>query len=382
MKAIVIGAGIGGTSAALALLRQGIEVELYEQAPRLLPLGAGLSLWGNAVLCLDELGLGERVIAAGTVVEAAEVRTESGRLLTRLSTAEFRRRLGRPTVAVRRGVLQESLVSALPEGILRTGHELASFTQDGSGVTARFTNGHEARGDVLVGADGLRSKVRQAVLKDGPPRYAGYSGWLALVPFSHPALPPGLGVEWWGRGKRFGALPVGGGEVYWYAGVNRAEPLPAVRPGRKADVLAAVRGFQPPVEELVEATDEGRIVELSFWDRDPVRRWGEGRMTLLGDAAHPMTPNIGQGACQAIEDALALADLLRHAVGPESALREYERRRIRRTSPFVRQSRRIGRVAQRSDAPSVWARNLLFRAVPARLTLGRMAKQFRRPVSR
>src|SRR5687768_11446699 len=217
MKAIVIGAGVGGTTAALALLRRGIDVELYEQAPKLLPLGAGLSLWGNAVACLEELGLATPVRAAGTLVETAEIRTRSGRLLGRADMRELATRLGHPAVAIRRGILQEILVSALPAGVLRLGHELQSFTTDDQGVTVRLTNDRETRGDVLIGADGLRSKVRQAILGDGPPTYSGYSGWLGLVPFDSPRLPPGVVIESWGRGVRFGGLHVGGGEVYWFA---------------------------------------------------------------------------------------------------------------------------------------------------------------------
>jgi 2-polyprenyl-6-methoxyphenol hydroxylase-like FAD-dependent oxidoreductase len=289
-------------------------------------------------------------------------------------------RLGRPTVAVRRGLLHEILVSALPEGVLRLGHELETFSQNHDGVRVRFTNGLEATGDVLVGADGLRSKVRQALLSDGPPTYSGYRGWLGLVPFNSPSLPPGRVIESWGRGERFGALHCGGGEVYWFAAANRAEPIANVRPARKQDVLEQVRGWHEPFPSLIEATEEARIVELSFWDRDPVRKWGAGRVTLLGDAAHPMTPNIGQGACQAIEDGLALASELAKTREPEQSLRSYEAQRSARTAKFVLRSRRLGHLVQRPGVLSTRLRDTLVRLTPPHVQLNQMAKLFERPL--
>jgi 2-polyprenyl-6-methoxyphenol hydroxylase-like FAD-dependent oxidoreductase len=381
MKAIVIGAGIGGTTTALALLRRGIEVEVYEQAPRLLPLGAGISLWGNAIGCLDELGLKEPIVARGTPVTHAEIRTSAGRVLARTSADDFSRLLGHPTVTILRSELHDVLAGALPDGVLRLGHELQDFSQDAAGVTARFADGHEARGDLLIAADGLRSKVRQAVLGDGPPRYAGYCGWLGVAPFSHPELPPGLVIESWGRGSRFGALHCGGGHVYWFSAQNRAEPIPTARPGRKEDALRLVRGWHEPFPGLIEATPPDRVIEVPFMDREPKRPWRQGGVTLLGDAAHPMTPNIGQGACQAIEDAVTIAECLSKEPTIEAALDTYENRRFARTAGFVREARRLGWLAQREGAVACVLRNLLASAVPGSVQAQKMAQMFRRPTA-
>jgi 2-polyprenyl-6-methoxyphenol hydroxylase-like FAD-dependent oxidoreductase len=379
MKAIVIGAGIGGTTAATALLRRGIEVEVYEQAPGLLPLGAGITLWGNAIGCLDELGLKEPIVAQGTPVTTGEIRTSSGRVLVRTSADVFRQTLGQPTIAILRSALHDVLVGALPEGVLRLGHELESFTQDDAGVTARFTNGREARGGLLIAADGIRSKVRQTVIGDGPPRYAGYSGWLGVAPFSHPDLPPGLVIEAWGRGSRFGALHCGAGHIYWFSAENRSGPVPTARPGLKSDVLRLVRGWHEPFPRLIEATPADRITEVPFLDREPRRPWRQGRVALLGDAAHPMTPNIGQGACQAIEDALALAECISTAPTIEAALDAYEKCRFARTAGFVREARRLGWLAQRESSLFCAVRNFLVRSLPEGFQARRMAMQFRRP---
>lgn len=375
MKVLIVGAGIGGTTAAIALARRGVDVRLFERAPELRPLGAGLSLWSNAIACLSELGLRERLLQHGTVITAGEIRTPRGAQLGRMSFDELRQRLGHPSICIQRGRLQETLVSALPEGVLHLGCELAEFSQDSGGVTVRFQDGRTETGDVLVGADGLRSLVRARIVGDGAPRFAGYGGWLGVAPFHHETLPEGLAVETWGRGSRFGMLHCGHGHVYWFAVRNSRVAIDGVQPGLKQDVVEAFRDWHPPIGALIEATDESRILRLSFFDRDPIDRWGEGRVTLLGDAAHPMTPNIGQGGCQAIEDALVLAECLHSAAAPADGLREYERRRMPRTSKLVKRSRRLGQFAQSESRLVAGFRNLMVRMIPPRAHVRQIARQ-------
>jgi 2-polyprenyl-6-methoxyphenol hydroxylase-like FAD-dependent oxidoreductase len=230
---------------------------------------------------------------------------------------------------------------------------------------ARLESGREERGHVLIGADGIGSVVRAQLLADGPPRYAGYAGWRAVVHAPPGLVSPGTFSESWGRGVRFGIVDIGGRRIYWFVSETCREGS-WERGGIKSEFVQRFRGWHPPVEALLDATPEGAITATGIYDRPPARRWGAGRITLLGDAAHPMTPNIGQGACQALEDAVVLGRCLADAPGAEG-LREYERLRIPRTSALVRRSRQLGALAQASKPPLTFLRDTLVRAIPDRV---------------
>ena len=189
----------------------------------------------------------------------------------------------------------------------------------------RFDDGRETRGDLLVGADGLRSVVRSALFGPERPRYGGYTAWRAVTRFDHARVTPG---ETWGRGRRFGQWGMTGARIYWYATESVPEGEGDPPEGRKQGLLKLFRGWHEPVEDLIEATDESAILRNDVYDRPALRRWSVGRVTLLGDAAHPMTPDMGQGACQAIEDAVVLADCLTRWSEVAEALRAYESLRI------------------------------------------------------
>ena len=360
MKALVIGGGIGGMAAGIALLRAGIAAVVVERAQRLEEVGAGLTLAPNALCALDLLGLGEHVRAVGSSGNALVVRTARGRTLMspRLDP-------GQVIVGVHRSALQETLREALGADALRLRETLESFAQQDDDVVARLEDGREERGDVLIGADGIGSAVRAQLLADGPPRYAGYAGWRAVVEVPPGLVQRGTFSESWGRGLRFGIVDIGGGRVYWFVSETCREGS-WERPGVKSEFLRRFRGWHAPVESLIEATPEEAITVTGIYDRPPARRWGVHRTTLLGDAAHPMTPNIGQGACQALEDAVVLARCLSDAPGPEG-LRQYERLRIPRTSALVRRSRQLGALAQTSKPPLTLLRDTLVRATPARV---------------
>ena len=268
-------------------------------------------------------------------------------------------------LGIHRADLQDVLAGKLG-GALRLGVACTGFRDDGSRVTMRLDGGEEVEGDLLVGADGLRSKTRAALLKDGPPRYAGYTGWRAVTDFEHESL-PGRMTETWGRGVRFGLIPIGRGRLYWFASESRPEPEAPLVPGRKADLARLVRGWHEPIEAAVASTSEDAISGTGIYRRRPAREWGRGRVTLLGDAAHPMTPDLSQGAAQALEDAVVLAASLRDAADLIGGLRAYEAARRERTARIVKRSQAAGRLAQSSSAVGAGLRNLLMGSLPDRL---------------
>jgi 2-polyprenyl-6-methoxyphenol hydroxylase-like FAD-dependent oxidoreductase len=371
MKAIVIGSGIGGLTAAIALRGAGVEVSVFERVRELEEIGAGISLMANAKSALNGLGLAGALRGMGEPITVAEIRTWRGDVLSRVQAWRLAEKVGAGSAAVHRADLQGALVRELGEDEIRLGAECVGFEQDEEGVRAFFADGAERRADLLVGADGLRSTVRRRLLGDGPPRYAGYTAWRAVVSPEDGLVSAGQALEVWGRGVRFICARIGRGRVYWAATRNALEGE-KVAPGRAAkdEVLRLCSGWLEPVEALVSATDEGDILRTDIYDRDPVRgRWGRGRVTLLGDAAHPMTPDMGQGACQAIEDAVALAERLETVNGVEAALESYEKVRARRTATIVRGSRRMGRVAQLRNPLACCLRDAAVRAVPARVQM-------------
>lgn len=337
MRAVIIGGGIGGLAAAVALRKVGVESRVVEQAAAIREAGAGLSLWPNAIVSLRELGVEEKVTASGSVVETIRSRTSSGRAISATGLAELSREAGAPCICIHRAVLQRILLGELPADSVRTGARCVSF----EGSTAILEDGTRVEADLLVGADGISSVIRSRLHGEEKPRYAGYTCWRGIC-FDAGMLPAGLALLALGPGSQFGAWPCGEGQLYWFLTRNAPEGTAFTKP----DAMALVRDWAAPVPQIVEGTPENAILLNGIVDRKPLGWWGRGPVTLLGDAAHPSTPNLGQGACQALEDAVTLADAVRRYQSMEEALRAYERVRIPRTTAIVNDSRRAGQALQ------------------------------------
>jgi 2-polyprenyl-6-methoxyphenol hydroxylase-like FAD-dependent oxidoreductase len=359
VKALVVGGGIGGLAAGIALRRLGIEATVLERAAELEAVGAGLGLAANAVEALERLGVADQVRARGERAETLVARKPSGRSIIELPLA------GREMFGVHRADLQEVLAAALGDG-LRLGAVCTGFHDDRERVTVTLANGEQLQGDVLVGADGLRSTTRAWLLQDGPPTYAGYTGWRAVAELDERLL-GGLMSETWGRGVRFGLIPIGAGRVYWFVSESRPEPEAPVVPGDKDRLARLVSGWHDPIQAAIASTPGEAISGTGIYARAPARTWGRGRVTLLGDAAHPMTPDLSQGAAQALEDAVVLAASLRDVDDPVAGLRAYEEARRRRTAPIVKRSRAAGRLAQSSGRLGAGVRDVVMGALPNRL---------------
>jgi 2-polyprenyl-6-methoxyphenol hydroxylase-like FAD-dependent oxidoreductase len=366
---MVIGGGIGGLTAAISLRRAGVEAVVFERAPELREVGAGIALWANAAKALRRLGLYEAIQRHGAEI-GGETRTWRGRRLFTIPAGAMRSRFGEANLVMPRADLQATLLAALPEDAVRLGAKLESFSQERETVVAHFDDGREERADLLVGADGLHSTVRAQILGDGPPRYAGFTAWRGIAEGVEALVPEGVGLNLWGRGMEFGLISIGRGRAYWYLSKNAPEGGDPT--GNKEKVLGHLRGWYGGARAAVEATDGARVLRNDIYDREPAGRWGEGNATLLGDAAHPMTPNLGQGACQAIEDAVVLADAVRETDSAASALRSYEARRIGRTGAVVRASRSMARVLQVEDPLLCGVRDAGVRFMPSGVRMRRL----------
>jgi 2-polyprenyl-6-methoxyphenol hydroxylase-like FAD-dependent oxidoreductase len=357
---LIVGAGIGGLAAAVALRRAGFPVLVLERAPDLREDGAALALGVNAMAALRELGVADAVLAAGRPIARGEIRTPRGDVLMAVEVEDLARRRGVPWTCVMRADLKAALLAAAGTGAVRLGGACEDVRDEADAAIVRLAGGQEVRGAAAVGADGIGSAVRRALGDASAPRYAGYVAWRGVAPFD---AADATAVEAWGRGRRFGFVPLSGGRTYWFATRNQPSSAPETKP-RKDDVRGEFAGWHAPIPELVESTDAGAILRHDVFDRTPTRRWGRGRSTLLGDAAHPMTPNLSQGACQAIEDAVVLARSLSADSDVPRALRAYEDARAARTSSIVLESRRVGRLGQFEGRAACLLRDAALRLVP------------------
>jgi 2-polyprenyl-6-methoxyphenol hydroxylase-like FAD-dependent oxidoreductase len=368
-SAIVIGAGPAGLAAAIALRRAGIEPIVCERRPALEEAGSGVTLWPNALRALDRIGLGDAVRSAGAPADGIELRSWRGDVLSATSGALLRQRYGDVGVVLHRARLQGILADAVGAGHIRLGAALVGVERSGGRPLARFADGGALAADLLVGADGMRSQVRSALFGDVPLRDAGYVVWRAVTAFGTDQRAGSLSL---GRGGQFGRFPMPGGRVYWFASLDAGRDC-----SDHDRLLASFAGWHEPVEALIAATDPAAIVRTEIQDARPLRRRASGSVVLAGDAAHPSTPALGQGACQAIEDAVVLGAVVRRRGDLGAALRDYERLRVRRTNAMSRRARRMGRMGQWRSRAACRLRDAFISGMPDALTVRDLDWQFR-----
>ena len=371
MRAIVIGGGIAGLAAAVAARAAGIDATVYEQADRLEEVGAGLTLAPNAMVAASRLGVADDLRGRGERAERVRVPNARGRTLVEIDLT----RDGREAIALHRADLQRALADALPADALRLGRRCVGVEQDARGVRASFDDGGEDRADLLVGADGLRSAVRTSLFGPARLRYGDHAGWRAVVPFEHD-LVAGTWSETWGLGARVGIVPIGGGRIYLYV----AEDVPEGAPphAHPEDVFRErFADWHEPIPQALAAAPSGAFSRTFTYDIRPLRRWTVGRVTLAGDAAHAMRPDIGLGAAIALEDAVVLGNALAGARDAAAALARYDACRRRRGAFAIRASRQAGRFAQCRSRLGCRLRDAVAAATPARVTEAQYARQIR-----
>lgn len=355
MKAIVIGGGIGGMCAALALEKFGYQTEVYEAVKTLRPVGAAISVWPNGVKCLNFLGLKTQLQAlGGNMAFMAYHDFQHGQPLTRFSMAPLVENVGERPYPIARADLQAMLLNQYGTQRVNFGKRVSHVEQDATGVTAWFDDGSEARGDFLIAADGTHSVIRSYVTgQQAERRYAGYVNWNGLVTIDESIAPADQWTTFVGEGKRVSLMPVSGNRFYFFFDVPLAKGLAEDRSSVKADLTRYFSGWAAPVQKLIAAINPDTTNRIEIHDIDPFPQLVKGRVALLGDAGHSTTPDIGQGGCAAMEDAVVLALTLQsHSLGIEDALQRYEARRADRVRDLVLKARKRCEVTH-GKAPAI-----------------------------
>jgi FAD-dependent urate hydroxylase len=341
LKVVVIGAGIGGLTAGIALSQAGYEVEVYDRVQELRPVGAGISLWSNGVKVLNRLGLGAEMAKIGGQMERMEYRTKTGELLNDITLSPLIHTVGQRPYPVARRDLQTMLLAAFP-GEVKLGHKCIGVEEDENGVTAIFENGHKAHGDLVVAADGIRSILRTHVLgQQIEPKYGGYTNWNGLVPADAALAPKDCWIIYVGDHKRVSMMPIAGDRFYFFFDVPLPKGTPANPETYKAELKEHFQGWADPVQALIELFDPNGVARPEIHDVGPIDRYVKGRVALLGDSAHATCPDMGQGGCQAMEDAWVLTQyLMTTNLGIEYALKRYEMERTERANAVVEKARK------------------------------------------
>ncbi|AVR04123.1 FAD-dependent urate hydroxylase HpxO [Pluralibacter gergoviae] len=352
MKAIITGGGIGGLSAAIALKQCGIETCVYEAVKEIKPVGAAISIWPNGVKCLNWLGMKEKLQQLGGPMEYMSYRDFRGnQTMTRFSLDPLVQSVGERPYPVARAELQAMLLETYGRDAVRFGKRVVAVESLSDGVRATFEDGEVAEADLLIAADGTHSALRPWVLGHTTERrYAGYVNWNGLVTIDEAIAPANQWTTWVGEGKRVSLMPVSGNRFYFFFDVPLPKGLAEDRDSARADLQRYFSGWAAPVQSLIARIDPQTINRIEIHDIDPFDTLVRGRVALLGDAGHSTTPDIGQGGCAAMEDAVVLAMTLQsHSLGIEDALQRYQARRAYRVKDLVLKARKRCDVTHGAD---------------------------------
>lgn len=352
MNVVIIGAGMGGLTTGIALKKFGHQVTIFEQAEQILPVGAAISLWSNGVKCLNYLGLHEQIAKLGGQMDnLAYVDGLTGDVMTEFSLQPLIEEVGQRPYPVSRAELQNMLMDEFGREDIHLGKRMAALQQKDDQVEIEFADGSSILADVLVGADGTHSITRTYVLGEKVERrYAGYVNWNGLVEISSDLAPADQWTTYVGEGKRASLMPVADNRFYFFLDVPLEAGLENDKSKYKETLQSYFKGWCPQVQTLIERLDPQKTNRVEICDIEPFAQFYKGRVVLVGDAAHSTTPDIGQGGCQAMEDAIYLARSLQiNTLSVEDALRRYQEKRNQRANELVLRARKRCDVTHMKD---------------------------------
>ncbi|MFC6999489.1 FAD-dependent monooxygenase [Rufibacter roseus] len=358
----IIGGGIAGLSTAIALQKIGLSTTIFDAAPKFEPVGAGLALAANAIKGFLRLGIAEEVISKGNCLNGFHIFDANGKLINRTDSRAMSQKYGLDNFVIHRASLHQVLVAQLPQNSMRAEKKAIRADQTAKGVTVHFQDNTSATFDYVIVADGINSLLRQQLLPSSKPRYAGYTCWRGVI--DNPGHQAQYASETWGRAGRVGWTPLADNKIYWFACVNSPQNNPKMKAMEAEDLQRHFHGYHSPISSLFAHTKPDQLLWHDIYDLKPIQNFAFQNILFIGDAAHATTPNMGQGACQAVEDAVVFADELQKDFDFPAAAQRFEQRRIPRTHWITRQSRFLGEVAQSSNPFFISLRNFGLRNLP------------------
>ena len=373
---LIIGGGIGGLCTAISLKRKGFNPTVYERVPELKGLGAGLVLAANAIKALQNIGIDQEILTKGNPFQTGGVYDQTGKVISSNITPEIIEKYGLTSYSIHRADLHETLIQLLGEEHIQTGKICTEVQQNGEEVTAFFEDGTSAKGDALIAADGIHSGVRRFILPEITHRYSGYTCWRGVIEVDPSQYDLTRFSETWGGNGRFGIVPLAGNRIYWFATKNAPENDSQMANWKVKELLTNFGTYHDPIPQILAATKDEDIIWNDIIDIKPLDHFAFGRILLMGDAAHATTPNMGQGACMAIEDAATVANCLEKHENPTEAFLTFENIRIKRTTLIVNRSWSFGRLGQIESPFWGGLRNAMLRMVPASMAEKQVGKMY------
>ncbi len=362
----IIGAGIGGLTTAIALKQRGFEVEIFEAAPVFKKAGSGINLAINAMQIYKRLGIYDELLATGSHTNTMTVSDHQLKPISTIDLIASEKQHGVKTIAIHRSDLHEILLNHLQGISIHLHKNLDTLTQSGDQVNLSFKDGTTHQSNIVIGADGIHSAVRTSIFKDTKKRIAKQICWRGVVKTSIPKKHQQELNELWGKGQRFGFVHINKDEVYWFALANYKQNYRTEY--AHVNIAELFANFNPLVTQIICATNKNDILTNEMMDLKPIPKWHHQNVCLLGDAAHATTPNMGQGACQAIESAYVLAKCISEEKTTEAAFIQFQKTRKTTATKIVNTSWTLGKVAHWENSIGILLRNKLMRLIPQSLT--------------
>lgn len=364
MRIAIIGGGIGGLTTAIALQSKGFtDITVYEAAPEIRAVGAGILIASNAMTIFDRLGISEQIKSGGNSLDFVSLANHHGEILSKVDLVKIFKRYGNGTVSIHRATLQQILLKNADKTTFLIGKRLKNI-ENTTNTKLHFEDGTTAEADIVIGADGINSIVRKHLFGETPLRYSGQTCWRGIAKMQTET--PKASIEMWGThaGVRACVNPINETEVYWYITEKHAAGLKLSIEETKPYLLNLVSEFNSPIQKAIQLTENQDILHNDLSDFRPIHQWYKDNIVLVGDAAHATTPNLGQGACQAIEDALCLANCLKEAPSVKEAFATFQNARMKKVKFVVKTSFQIGQLSNIGGAVGYRLRNFLLKSAP------------------